>query len=66
MGKMNAVSVNAAKTVASIGPGSRWVDVYKQLEPLNVLVTGGRSATVGVGGLITGGKCRLDLCTIIG
>jgi len=55
MGKMNTVTVNAAKTVASIGPGARWVDVYNSLDPLGVMVTGGRSGTVGVGGLITGG-----------
>ena len=55
MGKMKAVTINAAKTVASIGPGARWVDVYNFLDPLGVMVTGGRSGTVGVGGLITGG-----------
>lgn len=65
MGKMNTVSVNDAKTVASIGPGSRWVDVYNYLTPLNLMVTGGRSADVGVGGLITGGQYHYDPYTEI-
>jgi FAD/FMN-containing dehydrogenase len=42
----------------SVGPGNRWVDVYTALEPLGLTVVGGRSAYVGVGGFLQGGKLR--------
>lgn len=53
---INQVTVNTARTVTSIGPGARWLDVYSTLDPLGLSVPGGRVATVGVGGLITGGQ----------
>lgn len=40
----------------SVGPGNRWVEVYTALEPLGLTVIGGRSASVGVGGFLQGGK----------
>ncbi|KXL42586.1 hypothetical protein M433DRAFT_156085 [Acidomyces richmondensis BFW] len=42
-------------TVASVGAGSSWVDVYAALEPFNRTVAGGRNGAVGVGGLTLGG-----------
>jgi hypothetical protein len=39
-----------------VGSGARWGDVYKVLEGINESVVGGRSADVGVGGFILGGK----------
>ncbi|KAF2404902.1 FAD-binding domain-containing protein [Trichodelitschia bisporula] len=42
------------KTVA-VGPGNRWADVYSKLDAVGLGVSGGRVATVGVGGLVTGG-----------
>ncbi|KAL4810065.1 hypothetical protein BDV18DRAFT_150443 [Aspergillus unguis] len=53
--KLNEVSLNEDKSVASIGPGHNWGEVYKALEPHGVTVIGGRLSDIGVGGLITGG-----------
>lgn len=39
----------------NVGPGATWDDVFTTLEPLGVMITGGRSSTVGVGGLTLGG-----------
>ncbi|KAF2715752.1 FAD binding domain-containing protein [Pleomassaria siparia CBS 279.74] len=52
---LNATTYDAATKLASIGPGARWRSVYHTLESLGVMVIGGRDASVGVGGLITGG-----------
>ncbi|EGP86399.1 uncharacterized protein MYCGRDRAFT_104786 [Zymoseptoria tritici IPO323] len=55
MRKMNVVTPNENGTVVSVGPGSRWKQVYDAIEPLNITVVGGRVASVGVAGLTTGG-----------
>lgn len=52
---ISSVTVNADKTVASIGAGASWLDVYLYLDGLGVAVAGGRNAAVGVGGLTLGG-----------
>ncbi|KAK0112796.1 hypothetical protein ONS95_014528 [Cadophora gregata] len=52
---INQVTVAADQKTTSIGPGARWVDVYMKLDALSLAVIGGRAATVGVGGLVTGG-----------
>lgn len=41
--------------IVSIGGGATWGDVYDKLTPLNLVAVGGRGASLGVGGLITGG-----------
>lgn len=53
---INQVTISGDKKSTSIGPGARWFDVYSKLEPENLIVVGGRVSTVGVGGLVTGGK----------
>lgn len=55
LGVMTNVSYNPTTNLASLQPGSRWVDVYKQLLKDSVCVTGGRDGDVGVGGFLTGG-----------
>jgi hypothetical protein len=45
--------------VARVGPGANWGQVYGVLDPLNISVVGGRSAEVGVGGVILGGKFQV-------
>ncbi|KFY47091.1 hypothetical protein V494_00180 [Pseudogymnoascus sp. VKM F-4513 (FW-928)] len=52
---LNHVTVSSDKKSVSIGPGNRWIDVYMKLDALGLGVSGGRVASVGVGGLITGG-----------
>lgn len=52
---MNKTRYNADSSTATIGAGSRWVQVYEELSPLGVAVPGGRAGTVGVAGLTLGG-----------
>lgn len=54
--RLNSLHFDPASKVASIGAGNRWGMVYRYLEELGVLVTGGHSAPVGCVGQITG--CR--------
>lgn len=55
MGGLSTISVNGDVSVARIGAGARWLDVYTFLDPLNRTVAGGRNGAVGVGGLTLGG-----------
>ena len=50
-----SVTVNGDKTIASVGAGATWLDVYLYLDGLGVAVAGGRNGAVGVGGLTLGG-----------
>lgn len=53
---MNSSTYDSSRNVASVSPGARWGDVYKQLhERDDVMVTGGRDGSVGVGGFLLGG-----------
>lgn len=52
---LNAIEVRSDRSVVSIGVGNTWDAVYSKLDGLNLSVTGGRSAGVGVGGLSLGG-----------
>ncbi|KAE8149080.1 hypothetical protein BDV25DRAFT_168076 [Aspergillus avenaceus] len=52
---LSEVTLNEDQSVASIGPGNTWGKVYRALEPYGLAVVGGRLASIGVGGLITGG-----------
>ena len=53
---LNSVQLSEDQATASIGPGNRWREVYKVLEPEGLTVVGGRVSDVGVGGYILGGK----------
>ncbi|RPA97005.1 FAD-binding domain-containing protein [Choiromyces venosus 120613-1] len=55
LSKFRTVSLSADGTVASIGPGLTWVEVYDYLAQMGTTVLGGRIPHVGVGGLILGG-----------
>jgi FAD/FMN-containing dehydrogenase len=55
MTSLNSIAVNSDRTVASIGGGASWLDVYTYLDPLSLTVAGGRNGAVGVGGLTLGG-----------
>lgn len=55
MTSLKLVTVNANHTVASIGGGASWLEVYSYLDTLGLTVPGGRNGAVGVGGLTLGG-----------
>ncbi|KAL4812885.1 hypothetical protein BDW67DRAFT_193202 [Aspergillus spinulosporus] len=52
---MNTTTYDSSTNTAFIQPGARWGTVYETLLQDNVLVPGGRTASVGVGGYLTGG-----------
>jgi hypothetical protein len=51
----NKNNISADGSVASIGPGQTWMNVYKWLAEYGLVVNGGRFPSVGVGGLLVGG-----------
>jgi hypothetical protein len=52
---MNDIHLSSDRSTVQIGTGATWGEVYKVLDPLNITVTGGRAASIGVGGYLTGG-----------
>lgn len=52
---LSTTKVSQDKSIASVGPGSRWGQVYREVEKVRRVVAGGRVGTVGVGGLTLGG-----------
>lgn len=62
---MDDVSVMKDHKTASLGPGIRWGDVYKALEPFGLTVAGGRDNSVGVGGFLLGGECLVSMATFL-
>jgi FAD/FMN-containing dehydrogenase len=52
---ISAVEYDAEVSLVKVGPGANWDKVFTTLEPLGVITTGGRSSSVGVGGLTLGG-----------
>ncbi|EJT69416.1 hypothetical protein GGTG_13035 [Gaeumannomyces tritici R3-111a-1] len=55
MRHMSGVVLSADGSVASLGPGGRFGDVYHSLKPHNLTVMGGRVPSIGVGGFLTSG-----------
>lgn len=53
--QLNATTYDKVTNIASVGTGSRWGNVYSELQEHGVSVTGGRQSIVGVGGLLLGG-----------
>jgi hypothetical protein len=52
---LNSISIENNTSVASVGAGASWLEVYSVLDPINKTVAGGRNGAVGVGGLTVGG-----------
>ncbi|KAJ7852658.1 hypothetical protein B0H14DRAFT_3657729 [Mycena olivaceomarginata] len=52
---LNITTVSADKKTAHVQPGGGWGVVYNTLEPLDLIVVGGRSMTVAPGGFLLGG-----------
>ena len=56
LGLMEGAAYDLKTGLASVGPGGKWMDVYRTLlEDHKVSVVGGRDGDVGVGGFTTGG-----------
>ena len=53
---MSTTVYNKEQSTASVGPGSRWINVYEVLDQLGVAIPGGRAGSVGVAGLTLGGE----------
>jgi len=53
--RLNAISVNAARTRATVGAGARLIDVYNRLWQKGRTIPAGSCPTVGVAGLALGG-----------
>ena len=60
MRSINQTFTSADQAVTSVGAGAVWQDVYDNLDPKNLTVSGGRVGPVGVGGLTIGGMCPGD------
>lgn len=52
---IRTLSLSVDRSVASLGPGLRWLEVYSWISQYGLGVTGGRFAPVGVSGLLLGG-----------
>jgi hypothetical protein len=51
---LNQLQLCADKSHVPVGPGNRWEDVYKYLEPYGPVALGGRVGNAGVPGLLLG------------
>jgi FAD/FMN-containing dehydrogenase len=54
--RLDQIKLSADKKSVVLGAGLRWATVYRTLEADGLTVLGGRVATVGVGGIMLGGK----------
>ncbi|KAF2149182.1 FAD binding domain-containing protein [Myriangium duriaei CBS 260.36] len=52
---LNIIKLSEDRSTASIGPGNTWGAVFNSLGPHGLTVSGGRTGSVGVGGLLLGG-----------
>ncbi|KAK7043935.1 hypothetical protein VNI00_008101 [Paramarasmius palmivorus] len=55
MGNMTSIKIADDKKSVQVGPGNRWGPVYDAIAVDDLIVVGGRSNTVGVGGYLLGG-----------
>ena len=55
MRELNSIDINIDTSTVSIGAGNTWGPVYTKLDEVDLSVVGGRSADIGVGGLVLGG-----------
>lgn len=52
---LDDVELSPDRVSLSVGAGARWIDISEQLDPLGLAAVGGRTADVGIAGLILGG-----------
>lgn len=55
LGQINQIKYSPETKIVSFGSGALWSDVYSALEAYGVTAPGGRTASVGVAGFLTGG-----------
>ncbi|KAL4766866.1 hypothetical protein BDW60DRAFT_212518 [Aspergillus nidulans var. acristatus] len=55
LAKLNHVEIAEDRSTVRVGPGVRWGELFKILEPHGVIAAGGRDYGVGVPGFIFGG-----------
>ncbi|KAI0146306.1 hypothetical protein GGR57DRAFT_478799 [Xylariaceae sp. FL1272] len=55
MNNMKTMQLTENNTIAQLGPGLRWLDVYQWINEYGLMVVGGRFGPVGVSGLLLGG-----------
>ena len=58
LANLNQIQLSQDRTLAYVGAGNRWGDVYSQLDQQQLSVIGGRVAGIGVGGLTLGGPAQ--------
>jgi len=54
LGNLNSLQVSGDRLTTSVGTGTKWGEVYRELEPMNLTVSGGRDTQIGIGGFILG------------
>jgi FAD/FMN-containing dehydrogenase len=58
---LNHIELADDHLTTSVGSGTRWGEVYRRLEPLNLTVVGGRDSQIGAGGFVLGDEyCKRD------
>jgi FAD/FMN-containing dehydrogenase len=55
MRRFHKITYHEKSQTVDIGAGLLWDDVYRALEPYNVIVADGKSRCIGVAGVILGG-----------
>ena len=55
LARLNSTSISRDKKSVEVGPGARWGQVYKYLDPYGLSAVGARSPVPAVGGFLTGG-----------
>ena len=53
--RMKGMTISPDHSMASLGPGLSWLEVYNWIEPFGRVVLGGRYAPVGISGYLLGG-----------
>lgn len=62
---MNRVDISVKQQTVSLGPGSKWTNVYKTMDAHNLTVPGARMNDVGVGGFLAGGNTEGQMNIIL-
>lgn len=61
LSRLDTITVSDDASVVSVGPGQRWGGVVEALDSHNVTAVAGRLTSLGVGGLLLGGRLSFVL-----